>query len=73
MANKRWSMEDGHESGVRGQRGLAAKFERETRERFPNLSEQQIQRKARQALRAHMQSLAVKSSVARQTRKAGAG
>lgn len=72
MANKRWSAEDGHENGKRGQRGLAARFEREARERFPGASEKEIQRKASQALLAHMQALALKSSQSRKAKEASA-
>ena len=68
-ANTRWSGEDGKASALRAQAGLKARFVREIRERFPELPESEIQRRAESAYRAHMQRLALKSSKAR--RKAG--
>jgi hypothetical protein len=65
-ANTRWSGENGKANAERAQAGLKAKFVRETRERFPELSEPEIQRRAESAYRAHMQRLALKSSKARQ-------
>src|SRR5688500_18343230 len=68
MANARWSGEDGREQVRKGQRGLADKFLREARERFPNDIEAAVQRKADQTLKAHMQRLAIRSQVARQAK-----
>jgi hypothetical protein len=65
-ANSRWAGEDGKANALRAQAGLKAKFLRETRERFPELPESEIQRRAESAYRAHMQRLALKSSKARQ-------
>jgi hypothetical protein len=64
-AHSRWSAEDGKSSAERAQAGLRAKFVRETRERFPDLSDAEIERRAESAYRAHMQRLALKSSRAR--------
>jgi hypothetical protein len=75
-ANTRWAGEDGKANALRAQAGLKAKFLREIRERFPELPEPEIQRRAASVYRAHMQRLALKSSKARQisptpTAKAG--
>lgn len=64
-ANTRWAAENGKANAERAQAGLKAKFLRETRERFPESSESEIQRRADAAFRAHMQRLALKSSKAR--------
>jgi hypothetical protein len=64
-ANSRWSGEDGTANARRGQAGLRSKFVREIRERFPGLSEAEIERRADSAFKAHMQRLALKSSKAR--------
>ena len=64
-ANTRWSAEDGRANAQRAQAGLRAKFVREIRERFPELSPAEIERRADSAFRAHMQRLALKSSKAR--------
>jgi len=64
-ANTRWSAEDGKGNAQRAQAGLRARFLRETRERFPDLSPAEIERRADSAFRAHMQRLALKSSKAR--------
>jgi hypothetical protein len=65
-ANTRWSGEDGKANAQRAQAGLRAKFIREARERFPELSEAETIRRADSAFRAHMQRLALKSSKVRQ-------
>jgi hypothetical protein len=67
-ANARWSKEDGKPNAVRAQAGLRARFVRETRERFPDLADDQIERGAAAAYRAHMQRLAFASSKARTRR-----
>jgi hypothetical protein len=64
-ANTRWAGEDGKANALRAQAGLKAKFIRETRERFPELADSEIQRRGESAYRAHMQRLALKSSKAR--------
>ena len=70
-AHKRWAGdEDPKANAIRGQAGLRAKFEREARDKWPNLPEDVIQRRADHALKAHMLSLALKSSKARAARKA---
>jgi hypothetical protein len=61
-ANTRWAGEDGKANALRAQAGLKAKFIRETRERFPELADSEIQRRGESAYRAHMQRLALKSS-----------
>ena len=68
-AAARWSAEDGHKNAIRAQQGLRAKFYRETRERFPDLPEDQIERRSEHAYKAHMLRLALKSSKARQARQ----
>ena len=65
-ANTRWANENGKTQGVRGQKGLRAKFEREIRAKFPDLGAAEIERRADHALKAHMQRMALKSSKARQ-------
>jgi hypothetical protein len=64
-ANTRWAAENGKANAERAQAGLRTRFLRETRERFPELSDTEIQRRAESAFRAHMQRLALKSSKAR--------
>ena len=64
-AHTRWSTEDGKANAQRAQAGLQARFVRETRERFPDLPDAEIERRADSAFRAHMQRLALKSSKAR--------
>jgi hypothetical protein len=64
-AHTRWSAEDGKANAQRAQAGLRAKFVRETHERFPDLSDAEIDRRAESAYRAHMQRLALQSSKAR--------
>lgn len=67
----RWANESGKTQGQRGQKGLRARFLRETREKYPDLDEPEIQRRADHALKAHMAQLALKSSKARSARAAG--
>ena len=64
-ANTRWSAEDGKPNARRAQAGLRAKFVREIRERFPDLADAEVERRAESAFRAHMQRLALRSSKAR--------
>jgi hypothetical protein len=64
-ANSRWAAEDGKANAQRAQAGLRAKFVRDTRERFPDLSDADIERRAESAYRAHMQRLSLRSSKAR--------
>jgi hypothetical protein len=64
-ANARWSGEDPRPNAQRAQAGLRAKFVRETRDRFPDLGDAEIERRADSAFRAHMQRLALRSSKAR--------
>jgi hypothetical protein len=64
-AHTRWSAEDGKANAQRAQAGLRTKFSREIRELFPDLPDQEIERRAESAYRAHMQKLALKSSKAR--------
>lgn len=47
------------------------RFERPIRAEHPDLPEAEVQRRAAEARRAHMLALAVKSSIARQTKRAG--
>ena len=61
----RWSAEDGKPNALRAQAGLRAKFVREVRDRFPDLGDAEVERRAESAYRAHMQRLALKSSKAR--------
>lgn len=70
-ANTRWSTEDGKANAVRASAGLRAKFVRETRERFPDLPDDQIEKRAAAAYRAHMSRLAFASSKARTRRPFG--
>jgi hypothetical protein len=72
-ASTRWAAEDGQANGRRGQKGLRDKYVREAREKFPGLPEDQIQRRAAHALRAHMLQMALKSSKARETRRTADG
>ena len=64
-ANARWAGEDGKANAKRAQAGLRAKFTREIRGRFPDLSDAEVERRAESAFRAHMQRLALRSSKAR--------
>lgn len=64
----RWSTEDPRPTAERAQRGLRARFERETRERFPNLPGDELARRAEAAFKAHMARLAFASSKARAAR-----
>jgi hypothetical protein len=64
-AHTRWSAEDGKANAERAQAGLRAKFTREIRDLFPDLSDSEIERRAEYAYKAHMQRLALKSSKAR--------
>lgn len=68
-ANARWSREDPSPVGPRGQAGLLARFEREA-DPEGTLPPQERTRRARAALRAHMQRLALRSAQARAGRKA---
>jgi hypothetical protein len=61
----RWSREDPKANAERGQAGLRLKFVRETRERFPDLGDAEIERRADAAYRAHMARLAFQRSKAR--------
>ena len=67
----RWSREDPAAAAIRGQAGLAARFDREAREFEPGLSDAEYARRAACAYRAHFQALALASSKARGARKAG--
>jgi hypothetical protein len=69
-ANARWSREDPAGNAARGQRGLAAKFEKEARAADPGASDAEIARRAESARKAHMARLAFASSKARAARKA---
>jgi hypothetical protein len=71
-AETRWAHEDPSANAERGQRGLRAKFEREIREKYSDLREDQIAKRAEHLYKAHMASLALKSLTAREARKAGA-
>ena len=64
-ANTRWSGESGKANAERGQAGLRARFTREIRERFPDLGDAEVARRAENAYRAHMQKLAFRSSKTR--------
>jgi hypothetical protein len=64
-ANTRWANEAGKAQGVRGQKGLRAKFRRDVRAKFPDLAADEIERRTDHALKAHMQRIALKSSKAR--------
>jgi hypothetical protein len=72
-ANTRWAGENGKANAERAQAGLRAKFTRETRERFPELADAEIKRRAESAYRAHMQRLAFHSAKARGKRSASDG
>jgi hypothetical protein len=73
-AHKRWAGdEDRKANALRAQAGLRAKFVREAQEKWPDLPEQEIQRRADHAYQAHMLSLALKSSRSRSARKAAQG
>jgi hypothetical protein len=61
----RWSQEDPKATAERGQAGLRAKFVRETRERFPDLGDAEIDRRAEAAYRAHMARLSFRRSKTR--------
>jgi hypothetical protein len=69
--NTRWANEDGRASAIRANKGLQAKFIRETHEKFPDLGHAELERRATAAFRAHMQRLALKSSKARAVRNSG--
>jgi hypothetical protein len=69
--NTRWANEDGRANAIRANKGLQAKFVREAREKFPNLPESDIHRRAAAAFRAHMSRLALKLSKARAARRGG--
>jgi len=64
-ANTRWAGETGKANAQRTQAGLKARFIREARQQFPDLSGAEIERRGESAYRAHMQRLALKSSKAR--------
>ena len=64
-ANTRWSGESGKANAERGQAGLRARFTRDIRQRFPDLGDAEIARRAENAYRAHMQKLAFRSSKTR--------
>ncbi|MBV9652146.1 MAG: hypothetical protein JO296_18680 [Pseudonocardiales bacterium] len=68
-ANTRWSKEDPAPTGLRGQAGLLARFEREVDPQGILTPAERI-RRAQAARRAHMQRLALASSKARQARSA---
>lgn len=72
-AYARWAKEDPTPNARRATDGLRAKFERETREEFPDLPDAEINRRAECAFRAHMQRLALASSKARSRRTSGKG
>jgi hypothetical protein len=67
-ANTRWAREDANANAVRASKGLLARFEREAREQWPDLPEREIKKRADRAYKAHMQSLALRSSRARSER-----
>lgn len=50
---------------ARARRGLVAKFEREAREQYPNLSESELAQRAEQLRKAYYARLALRSAVAR--------
>lgn len=64
----RWSTEDPKPNGERAQRGLRARIERETRERFPDLGDTELARRADCAYRAHFARLGFASGKARGAR-----
>ena len=64
----RWAKEDPKPTADRAQRGLRAKFERETREQFPDLSGPEFARRSDALYRAHMSRLAFASAKARSAR-----
>lgn len=66
-ANTRWSREDSSVQARRGQAGLTAKFEREV-DPDGALPPAERARRVEAARRAHMQTLALKSSRARKQR-----
>jgi hypothetical protein len=69
----RWSQEDPRPTGIRAQAGLRARFEREAKEKFPDLPAAEQTRRADAMYRGHMASLAFRSSKARAARKATRG
>jgi hypothetical protein len=73
-ANTRWAREDGHANGLRGQRGLTARFEREILAAADGpLSERELARRVECARKAHFTRLALASSKVRAAKKAAAG
>lgn len=68
----RWAGEDPAPTAERAQRGLREKFLREARERYPDLGELELARRAEAAYRAHFARMAFISAKARGARKAGA-
>jgi hypothetical protein len=70
-ASTRWANEDPAEQGQRMRRGFLERFEREV-DPEGQLPPAERERRARSALRAHMQRLAFRSSKAR-SRQAGDG
>lgn len=75
----RWSRHDPHEQGLRCAAGLRARLERDVDEAAARSEPGKVlppgerERRVQAALRAHMRSLALKSSRARRARKAGDG
>jgi hypothetical protein len=71
-AEARWAKDrDCKANARRAQKGLWAKFLREARAEFADLSEGDIEKRAEHAYKAHMLGLAFKSSRARSARAAG--
>ena len=69
-ANTRWSREDPGPALAKVREGYTRRFE-DVVDPARSLSEAERARRARAAMRAHMQSLSLKSSKARAARKAG--
>jgi hypothetical protein len=67
-AYERWANEDGKANAQRAQAGLRDRFRREVAERYPDLTEAELDRRADSAYRAHMTRLALASSKARSAR-----
>lgn len=67
----RWSNEDPKPTAQRAQAGLRARFEREVAEKYPDLPQAELARRAEAAYRAHFARLAFASAKARAGRKAG--
>jgi hypothetical protein len=67
-AHDRWSREDPLPTALRGQAGLTARFEREVRAEFPDLSDAEVARRVEHARRAHFARLALASAKARSQR-----